>query len=483
MYQKGQLITATLSDLAEDDKCYAKLPDGMSVFIRGTLAVGDTVEAKIYKTKKSYLEAQFVKLLSPSASRTEPRCEVFGICGGCKWQHLDYGAQLQQKSKQVLDALLHIGGFRDVSVLEPVGAIEIYKYRNKLDFSLSTSRYLLPNEMSAPRSDKRNDFAVGFHAPQRYDKVIDIEHCHIAPEEANLVLNAVRTFALAHHLTIYDTRTHEGFLRNLVVRKAFRTNELMVNLVTSWHDEALMKYLLQSLQELLGTSLTTFVNNVSTKKNTVAFGEEEFVVFGKGFITEHLGNYRFNISANSFFQTNSEQAERLYETVFRFAGLNADDIVYDLYCGTGSISIFISKHCQKVFGIELVESSVRDAIANAECNHIKNCTFKMLDLMKFETLRGELAAFGAPDVVITDPPRAGMHLKAVQTLLQLAPKKIVYVSCNPASLARDGKLICESGLYRLAKVQAVDMFPHTNHIESVALFELVQLQPVKPDSL
>ncbi len=483
MYQKGQTITATLSDLAEDDKCYAKLPDGMSVFIRGTLAVGDTVEAVIYKAKKSYLEAQFTKLLSPSPLRTEARCDVFGICGGCKWQHIDYNAQLQQKNKQVRDALTHIGGFQDVSMLEPVGAKRIYHYRNKVDFSLSNARYLLPSEMNAPQPNKRNDFAVGFHAPQRYDKVIDIEQCYIAPAEANLVLNTVRNFALQHHLTIYNTYTHEGFLRNLVVRKAFRTNELMVNLVTSWHDIALMNSLLDALQASLGNALTTFVNNVSTKKNTVAFGEEEFVVFGKGFITERLGEYRFNISANSFFQTNTEQAERLYETVLRFAELSGKEIVYDLYCGPGSISMFISKHCQKVFGIELVESAIRDAVANASDNQVRNCTFKMLDLMKFETLRSELISFGAPDVVITDPPRAGMHPKAVQTMLQFQPKKFVYVSCNPASLARDAKLICESGKYRLVKVQAVDMFPHTKHIESVALFETDNLETVKPDSI
>jgi 23S rRNA (uracil1939-C5)-methyltransferase len=471
MYQKGQTITATLSDLADGDKCYAKLPDGMSVFIRGTLAIGDTVEATIYKAKKSYLEAQFTKLLSPSPLRTEPKCDVFGVCGGCKWQHLDYNAQLQQKHKHVLDALTHIGGFRNITVLEPIGATRLYHYRNKVDFSLSTSRYLLPSEMNAPQ--KRTDFALGFHAPQRYDKVIDIEQCHIAPEEANLVLNTVRTFALKHNLTIYDTHTHEGYLRNLVVRKAFRTQELMVNLVTSWHDAALMQDLRHALQTTLGTRLTTFVNNISTKKNTVAFGEEEHLIFGKGYITEQLGEYAFNISANSFFQTNTEQAERLYEITREFAELNGSETVYDLYCGTGSISIFISKHCKQVFGIELVESAVQDAIANAERNRVKNCTFKMLDLMKFESIQSELRAFGLPDVIITDPPRAGMHPKAVQTMLHFAPKKIVYVSCNPASLARDGKLICDSGKYRLVKVQAVDMFPHTNHIESVALFETV----------
>jgi len=234
-----------------------------------------------------------------------------------------------------------------------------------------------------------------------------------------------------------------------------------------------MQHLLNALQTTLGTRLTTFVNNISTKKNTVAFGEEEHLIFGKGFITEKLGEYAFNISANSFFQTNTEQAERLYEITRDFAELNGSETVYDLYCGTGSISIFISRHCKQVFGIELVESAVQDAIANAERNRVRNCTFKMLDLMKFESIQSELRAFGLPDVIVTDPPRSGMHPKAVQTMLNFAPKKIVYVSCNPASLARDSKLICESGKYRLVKVQAVDMFPHTNHIESVALFEIV----------
>ncbi len=475
MYQKGQTITATLSDLADGDKCYAKLPDGMSVFIRGPLAIGDTVEATICKAKSSYLEAEFTKLLSPSPLRTEPKCEVFGICGGCKWQHLNYPAQLQHKNKHVLDALTHIGGFRNFTLLEPIGATRLYHYRNKVDFSLSTSRYLLPNEVSGAHLEKRTDIAIGFHAPQRYDKVIDLEQCHIAPEETPLILNTVRHFAVQHKLTVYDTHTHEGFLRNLVIRKAFRTQELMVNLVTSWHDTALMHNLLHALQATLGTRLTTFVNNISTKKNTVAFGEEEHLIFGKGFITEKLGEFEFNISANSFFQTNTEQAERLYETVRDFAALNGSETVYDLYCGTGSISIFVSKHCKQVFGIELVQSAVQDAIANAARNRIQNCTFKQLDLIKFESIQSELRQFGLPDVVITDPPRAGMHPKAVQTMLRFAPKKIVYVSCNPASLARDGKLICHSGHYRLVKVQAIDMFPHTNHIESVALFETVAI--------
>lgn len=469
MIQKGQTIVATISDLADGDKCYAKLPDGMSAFIRGAAAIGDTVEAIVRKTKSSYIEADFSKLLSPSPMRVEPRCEVFGVCGGCKWQHLAYEAQLQQKNKRVRDALARIGGFRDAQTLEPIGATRLYRYRNKVEFSFANRRYLLPSELGAPQ--KPLNFALGFHAPERYDKVIDIERCHIAPEEADLALDVVRTFALKRGLAIYDPDKREGFLRNLVVRKAFRTEETMVNLVTSWHDRDLMNALLEELRRALGERLTTFVNNVSTQKNAIAFGEQEFVAFGKGFITERLGDCHFNVSANSFFQTNTEQAERLYEVALAFAELSGRETVYDLYCGTGTISIFIATRCEKVLGIELSESAVRDALANAKQNGATNCAFKQLDLMRFESIRPELERFGLPDVVITDPPRAGMHPKAVQTLLRLAPKRIVYVSCNPASLARDGKLLCETGAYRLVKAQAIDMFPHANHIESVALFE------------
>jgi 23S rRNA (uracil1939-C5)-methyltransferase len=471
MYQRGQLIEATISDRAEDDRCFARLGDGICVFVQGYLAVGDVVEAEILKVKKNYLEAKAKRVLQPSAQRTAPRCTHFGVCGGCKWQHLNYDAQLAQKVKHVQDALEHIGNFTAIPMHRPIGAELIFHYRNKIEFSFSNERFLLEEERHTQPLNKPADFALGFHAPHRYDKVVDIDLCYIAPPEVNTALNVVKAFAMRSTLAPYSPRTNEGFWRHLSIRKAFRTGEVMVNLVTSWYEEALMQAAAAELQQALGTALVSVVNNITTHKGGVSIGEEEKIIFGKGFITEKLGKWQFEISANSFFQTNTLQAERLYETVLKMAQLTPNDTVYDLYCGTGSIAIFVSPYCKKVLGIEVVESAVRDAMRNAARNAVQNCVFHQLDLKDFGKLEPELNAFGMPDVVITDPPRAGMHPDAVKTLLKLAPKRIIYVSCNPASLARDAKLLCEHGKYSLCEVQAIDMFPHTNHIESVARLE------------
>jgi 23S rRNA (uracil1939-C5)-methyltransferase len=474
MVQKGDLLTLDLIDNADNDRYFGR-HETMGVFVRSfsgqRLAIGDRIEAEVFKLKKNYIEATFKNLMVPSPSRIDALCSHFGTCGGCKWQHIVYSEHLRLKEKQVVDALVHLGGFENPNVIAAVWATELYGYRNKVDYSLSRERFLTRDEINLTELLKPKDFAIGFHAPERYDKVIDIDYCHIATEEMNVALSTVRQFALKHQLTIYSTATHDGFLRNLVVRQGFRTKELMINLVTSSHEKGLMDSLSADLQVALGTRLTTFVNNISTKKNTVAFGETEVVMFGEGKITEKIGDYTFSISANSFFQTNTVQAERLYDITRRFAALRETDTVYDLYCGTGSISIFISKQCKQVFGIELVSDSIADAKTNAQLNGVTNCTFQELDLKDFSKIEPALIAFGKPDVIITDPPRAGMHAKAVETMRQLAPRKIIYVSCNPSSLARDGKLICEDGQYRLIQVQAVDMFPHTNHIESVAMFE------------
>ncbi len=329
----------------------------------------------------------------------------------------------------------------------------------------------------APGDHKKPlDFALGFHAPGCYAKAIDLDRCDLSTEEMNLALNTVRAFCLRHktELPIYSTRSHTGELRNLMVRNGGHTGEFMVNLVTSTHQPELMQELCGDLKEALGERLTTFVNNTTSAKNTVAFGEKEFVLHGPGFITDRLGDYTYRISANSFFQTNTAQAEKLYFQILEAAQLQPSDIVYDLFCGTGSIALFASSHCQKVLGVELVESSVRDARANAERNGVENCEFIQLDLKDIKHIRQDMADFGAPDVVITDPPRAGMNPRAVKALLEIEPPAIVYVSCNPASLARDGQMLCEEGKYRLVSCQPIDMFPQTNHVESVARFELVQ---------
>jgi 23S rRNA (uracil1939-C5)-methyltransferase len=477
MYKKKQIVEVEILDLAEKNQCFGRLEDGMSIFVQGPAAVGDRVEAEIFKIKKKYLVARMHRLLEPSVHRIDPVCSYFGLCGGCKWQHMEYAEQLRLKRKQVQDALEHLGGFQEIVCAPCCPAPDLLGYRNKMDFSFTDLRYLTKEEMDQPIDEPKKplDFALGFHAPGCYAKAIDIDHCALSTPEMNIALNTVRDFCLHHKeaLPIYSTRSHTGELRNLVVRHGGNTGEFMVNLVTSTHQPELMKQLSEALIVALGARLTTFVNNITSAKNTVAFGEKEFVLYGPGYITDRLDVYTYRISANSFFQTNTKQAETLYHQILAAAKLQPNDIVYDLFCGTGSISLFASAHCKKVLGIEVVESSVLDARANAQRNGVENTEFIQLDLRNFRDIESELREFGLPDLVITDPPRAGMNPRAVKMLLELAPPTIIYVSCNPASLARDGQMLCENGAYRLVSCQPVDMFPQTNHIESVARFERI----------
>lgn len=477
MYKKRKIVEVEIIDLGDKNQCFGRLDDGMGIFVQGAAAVGDVVKAEIFKIKKNYLAARFRELVKPSPHRIDPICPYFGLCGGCKWQHMDYTEQLRLKRKQVQDALERIGGFDEIECDPCAAAPALFGYRNKMDFSFTDLRYLTSEEMDLEPDAhaKPLDFALGFHAPGCYAKAIDIDHCDLSTPEMNETLNLVRDFCLRHkkELPIYSTRSHTGELRNLMVRHGGHTGEFMVNLVTTTHNPKLMEQLCKELKAALGDRLTTFVNNITKAKNTVAFGEEEFVLYGPGFITDRLGDYTYRISANSFFQTNTAQAETLYNQILKSAQLKPTDIVYDLFCGTGSIALFASGHCQKVLGVELVESSVKDARENAKRHNVENCEFIQLDLKDIRQIETEMKAFGAPDVIITDPPRAGMNPKAVAMLREIAPPVIIYVSCNPASLARDGQMLCEEGLYRLVDCQPIDMFPQTNHVESVARFERV----------
>ncbi len=475
MYKKNQMVEVEILDLGDKNQCYGRLEDGISIFVQGPAAVGDVVSAEIFKIKKKYLAARFRELIKPSPHRIEPVCRYFGLCGGCKWQHMNYAEQLRLKRKQVQDALEHIGGFEKIECDPCIGAPELFGYRNKMDFSFTDLRYLTSDEIGLEpgEHEKPLDFALGFHAPGCFSKAIDIDHCDLSTEEMNCTLNTVRKFCLKHRdeLPVYSTHSHTGELRNLVVRHGGNTGEFMVNLVTSTHNPELMEKLCGELKAALGDKLTTFVNSTTSAKNTVAFGEKEFTLHGPGFITDRLGDYTYRISANSFFQTNTAQAEKLYRLILEQAQLKPTDIVYDLFCGTGSITLFASGHCKKVLGVELVESSVKDARENAKRHNVGNCEFIQLDLKDIYHIEEEMKQFGAPDVVITDPPRAGMHPKAVKMMLEIAPPVIVYVSCNPASLARDGQMLCEDGKYNLVSCKPIDMFPQTNHVESVARFE------------
>jgi 23S rRNA (uracil1939-C5)-methyltransferase len=472
VYRKGRSIVVDITDVAEAGQCVGYGPSGVCVLVRGPAAVGDRVEARIYKIKKDRLEARLLAVRTPTPQRVEPYCGHFGLCGGCQWQHVTYIEQCRIKRKLVRDALESTGRFRDIPILPVTPAPSSLAYRNKVDFSFTDRRYLLPEELDigSIKAQKPETFALGFHAPHCYSKAIDIDYCHLASAETNTVLDVVRQFCLRHKPSIYSTRTHQGLLRNLVVRHALSTKELMVNLVTSWHDRDCMMRLTEALREALREQLTTLVNNVTRRKSIVALGDEEFVYFGDGAITEQLGPFQFKISANSFFQTNTEQARALYEKTVELAQIQPRDVVYDLYCGAGSISMFLARSSSKVLGLEMNASAIKDAETNTALNGVSNCSFRQLDLRDLEKMHQELQAFDLPDVIVTDPPRAGMHPKALKTMADLAPSRIVYLSCKPASLARDAAAICERGSYRLQEVHPVDMFPQTHHVESIAVF-------------
>ena len=468
-YRKGDNIELTIIDPAEKDQCFGRTAEGIGVMVTGVLAPGDRVLATVYKVKPRYLEARAIELLAPSPDRVEPVCPVFGVCGGCKWMHVSYEAQLRFKHKKVVDSLAHLGGFENPDVLPVLAAPEPFHYRNKVEFSCSSVRYLLPSEMGQEELSKPKHFALGFHAPGNFEKVLDLDTCYLAKPCMNRVLEVVRDFALERGLAPYAAKAHEGYLRNLMLRYSERHDQLMVNVVTSWYEKEVMLALKEQLEAALPEQQMTIINNVTTRRNTVATGEQEYVISGEGYVTERLGDLDFRISANSFFQTNTRQAETLYDQIIAVGGITPEDTVYDLYCGTGTITLYLARHCKQAIGIEVVESAVKDAEMNAELNGLSNTVFFQADLKDFHAMQEARAPYARPRIIVTDPPRAGMHPKALDTMLKLQPERIVYVSCNPANLARDGKEIAEKG-YRLTTIQPVDMFPQTSHIETVACF-------------
>jgi 23S rRNA (uracil1939-C5)-methyltransferase len=434
------------------------------VFVRDSYP-GDKIVAQLKKIKKSYAEAYTVEIISASKYRIEPRCSYFGTCGGCKQQNLDYTAQLKFKEQFVKESFEHIGKLTDYEFEEIIPSEKIFYYRNKMEFSFSDKRWLTKEEVGSDEIIDR-DFALGLHIPRIYDKVLDINECFLQSETSNEILNFTRTFFKERNVSIYSTKTHTGYLRNLVIRQSQNADGLMVNLVTSKEDDKLMtEYASGLLQNI--PQITTIINNINLKKASVAIGDYEKVYHGSGFIYDKIGNYTFRISANSFFQTNTLQAEKLYKTAMEFAQLNGSEIIYDLYSGAGTIAIYASASTEKIYGFESVESALKDASENAKINKVDNVEFVKADLYKSFLPVLENKKIPKPDVIIIDPPRSGMHKNTVNDVVKISPEKIVYVSCNPATQARDIKLFTESG-YKLIKIRPVDMFPHTYHIENVA---------------
>lgn len=463
----GDTLELTIESTGFEGKSIARI-NGFVVFVEGAVE-GDVVKAKIFKIKKRHAEAKVVEVVQASPKRTTPRCTYFGTCGGCKWQHVDYAVQLQFKQQHVVDAMERIGGMKEVPILPIIGSDDIYFYRNKLEFSFSEKRWLRKEEVE--NFNNVPPLSLGFHVPQRWDKVLDVHECFLQSELSNSIVNAVRDFALSNNIPAYSQETQSGYFRNLVIREGKNTGDVMVNVVTFEDKPEIMSKLSSELTNRF-PEITTVVNNINLRKSQVAVGDVEKVYYGEGVIHDTIGNKLFQVSANSFFQTNTKQAEKLYDIVKKFAELKPTDVVYDLYCGTGSIALYIADAVKQVIGIDVVESSILNARMNARLNVVENCEFIAGDLKELLTKDTEWKKqFSPPDVIIVDPPRSGMHPKAVEEVGAMNVPRIVYVSCNPATLARDLKMLTSYG-YDVETVQPVDMFPHTYHIECVAKVRL-----------
>ena len=467
------LEQVTITDVAAEGKALARVND-MVVFVPYVVP-GDVVDLQVKRKKHSYAEAVAVKFHEYSPLRSEPFCKHFGVCGGCKWQCLKYEEQIRYKQKQVTDNLVRIGKIELPEISPILGSEQTERYRNKLEFTFSNKRWLTQEEVEKDfKYDQMN--AVGFHIPGAFDKVLAIDECHLMDDICNRIRNGVRDYAYEHNLTFFDLRSQEGMLRNMMIRIAEDENDrsikgLMVVMqfkIVAPEEEAQMKQLLQFMADTWPeiTSLIYVINN----KCNDTIGDLPIHVFkGDDHIIEEMEGLKFKVGPKSFYQTNSRQAYNLYKVTREFAGLTGDELVYDLYTGTGTIANFVSRKARQVIGIEYVPEAIEDAKVNSAINGIDNTLFfagDMKDILNQEFIN----QYGRPDVIITDPPRAGMHNDVIDTILFAEPKRIVYVSCNPATQARDLSLLDVK--YKVLKVQPVDMFPHTHHVENVVLLEL-----------
>ncbi len=459
------LQQVTIADVAAEGKALAKVDD-MVVFTQYTVP-GDVVDIQIFKKKKNYAEGRVVHFHHLSDKRCEAKCAHYGVCGGCKWQILPYDEQLRYKQQQVVDNLTRLGHIDLPQVLPIIGSKKIYEYRNKLEFTFSNRRWLTTEQLGDAADIERN--GVGFHIPNMFDKVLDIDRCWLQIDVSNQIRNEIRRYALERHLEFFDLRNQTGFLRTLTIRTT-STGELMVVLVFFRDDRAEREALLTHLAEMF-PQITSLLYVINSKCNDTITDQEICLFKGSDAIYEEMEGLRFKIGAKSFYQTNSEQAYELYKVVRNFAELTGNELVYDLYTGTGTIANFVSRRARKVVGIEYVPEAIEDAKTNSAINNIENTLFFAGD-MKNVLTDAFIAQHGRPDVIITDPPRAGMHEDVVRVLLNAAPRRIVYVSCNPATQARDLQLL--DAKYRVEAVQPVDMFPHTHHVENVVKLVLRQ---------
>ncbi|MEO8772482.1 MAG: 23S rRNA (uracil(1939)-C(5))-methyltransferase RlmD [Ferruginibacter sp.] len=488
--ERIQLENIVVTDYAAEGKAIAR-HEGKVIFISGAVP-GDTVDIILTKNKKDWAEARTTRVVTPAPDRLDPFCRHFGICGGCKWQMLPYEKQLLYKQQEAEQNLRRIGKVELPEIMPIIGSDDTIHYRNKLEFTFSNKRYLTNDEMVSPNFSEGGAFevsgnlkvsaefvgseapplggrggALGYHVPRIFDKVIDIFECYLLDDVNNKIRNSVRDFAKENNFLFYDIKEHTGWLRNIIIRYC-TTGELMVNICMNYEDEANRVLLLDHLLKQV-PSITTLLYTINPKWNDSIYDLTPQTYFGKGYVTEKLDNFEFIISPKSFFQTNTKQAEKLFAVARDFAALTGNEIVYDLYCGTGSIGIFVSPKAKRIIGVEVIEDAIEDAKKNAALNKIDHARFFAGDVIKICN-DDFFSTHGRPDVIITDPPRAGMHEKLVIKLLEIAAPRIVYVSCNTATLARDVNLLSEK--YHVEKIQPVDMFPHTHHIECVVLLTI-----------
>jgi 23S rRNA (uracil1939-C5)-methyltransferase len=452
-----------ITDIGAEGNALARV-ENLVVFVP-RLIPGDVVDLRVVRKRKKFLEGRVVRFHEYSSDRIEPRCSHFGVCGGCKWQHLPYHLQLQYKEKQVRDSLTRIGKVELDEISPIIGSSETYLYRNKLEYTFSDKRWLTNEEVNSGNQYEKEN-ALGFHIPGLFDKVLDITECHLQPEPSNPIKNAVRGYAQSNDLQFFDLREQKGFLRNLVIRNSLE-GKVMVIAVFFHEDiekrEGLLDFLATEFPQI--TSLWYVINS---KRNDSLTDQTPVLYKGDNHLVEKMEGLQFIIGPKSFYQTNTKQALELYRVVKHFAGLTGNEVVYDLYTGTGTIANYIAGSSEKVIGIEYVEEAVNDARINSEINGIRN-TFFFAGDMKDVLSRQFIEINGKPDVIITDPPRAGMNEDVVKTISDAAPDKIIYVSCNPATQARDILLLSE--YYKVEAVQPVDMFPHTHHVENVVLLK------------
>jgi len=453
-----------ITDVAAEGNAIAKIDD-IVLFVEGVIP-GDVVNVQITRKRKRYYEGRVLEIVTPSKDRLPAFCKHFGTCGGCKWQILPYEKQLFYKEKQAKDQLERIGHVSIEEFLPILGSGCKEYYRNKLEFTFSNKRWITADEVKT-NAEITDSNALGFHVPRLFDKVVDIEHCHLQGDPSNQIRNFIREFALAHNYTFFDIRNHAGLLRNLIIRTS-TNGECMVIVVFYEKQDEQINALLTALHEQF-PQITSLLYIINQKANDTIGDQEVLTFYGKDFIIEEMENLQFKVGPKSFYQTNSKQAYELYKIAREFAQLTGNELVYDLYTGTGTIANFVARNAKQVIGIEYVPEAIEDAKINSQLNNITNTLFYAGD-MKDILNDAFIAKHGKPDVIITDPPRAGMHEDVVETILRAMPKRIVYVSCNPATQARDLQAL--STAYTIKKSRAVDMFPHTQHVENVVLLEI-----------